>query len=76
MSDGYRPTFPRPSPSYDINDQMNLRREIQRALDFKLDRNEFDIYVKNNGNIVPLLAASLQEALKRIEALEARVNQL
>lgn len=40
MSDGFRPTFPRPSQTYDVNDQMNLRREIQRALDFKANRNE------------------------------------
>ena len=40
MSDGFRPTLPRPSQQYDINDQMNLRREIQRALDFKANKNE------------------------------------
>lgn len=49
MSDGFRPTLPRPSEKYELNDQQNLRREIQRAFDFKLDKNEFDLFVKNGG---------------------------
>lgn len=60
--EGYRPVFPRPSPTYDVNDQQNNRREIQRALDYKVNKNDYELYI-----------AAMEE---RITALEARVTAL
>jgi BMFP domain-containing protein YqiC len=62
MSDGFRAVFPKPPSQYNANDQQNNRREIQRALDYKLNRNEFEMFTK---------------ALKdKIDALEARIAAL
>lgn len=62
MSDGFRAVFPKPPGQYNVNDQQNNRREIQRALDYKLNRNEFEMFTK---------------ALKdKIDALEARIAAL
>jgi BMFP domain-containing protein YqiC len=62
MSDGFRAVFPKPPGQYNANDQQNNRREIQRALDYKLNRNEFEMFTK---------------ALKdKIDALEARIAAL
>lgn len=56
MSDregGYRAVLPRPASTYNEQDQQNNRREILRALDRKLDRNEPAIY----GGIPMLIVA-------------------
>ena len=46
---GYRVVLPRPSKEYSERDQQNNRREIQRAFDTKLDKNEFEQYKANGG---------------------------
>jgi len=41
---GYRTLLPRPSTLYSESDQQNLRYSIQRALDYKLNRNESPVF--------------------------------
>lgn len=47
MTDTYRPVLPRPAKEYSEIDQQNNRREIQRALDAKVGRNEFEQFVES-----------------------------
>jgi len=49
MTDTFRLVLPRPAPHYNELDQQNNRREIQRALDTKLGRNEFEEYLASGG---------------------------
>lgn len=62
MTDGYRPTLPHPSDKYTEFDQQNNRRELQRVFDFKMNRNEFEIYKA--------------ETEERLKAIEARLTAL
>lgn len=62
MSDGYRAVLPRPSETYREGEQQNNRNNIQWALNLKLDKNAFEVYVESQR--------------LRIEALEARIAAL
>lgn len=44
VSPGYRPVFPKPAKEYNLSDQDNFRTTIQRALDYKLNRNEAAVF--------------------------------
>lgn len=44
VAPGYRPVFPRPAREYNTNDQDNFRNSVQRALDYKLGRNEASVF--------------------------------